>query len=277
MLRYLIFIPLLILSACTSGTTNITNEQTLNSDEAYEKGYIALSQKKYKAAYAEWLPLAENGDAQAQYSIGWMYSKGLGVEKSVAKALDWYVKSANQGFVDAQYSAGRIYLYSLQQYEDAFTYFKLAAENDENKAQFYLGLMYYRGDGISKDLKKSAHWFLQSAKKGNKDAQFYIGQMYELGEGVLQNDKYSLHWFNLASRNGQQDAQYKLAVIYYQGKMVPKNDITSYMWLNISQYNGKDIKNMKGIIFDDLSQADIDEAQLRSMKCVESLYKHCHW
>lgn len=101
--------------------------------------------------------------------------------------------------------------------------------------------------------------------------------MYELGEGVLQNDKYSLHWFNLASRNGQQDAQYKLAVIYYQGKMVPKNDITSYMWLNISQYNGKDIKNMKGIIFDDLSQADIDEAQLRSMKCVESLYKHCHW
>ncbi|MGR2884508.1 tetratricopeptide repeat protein [Vibrio vulnificus] len=134
---------------------------------------MALSQKKYKAAYAEWLPLAENGDAQAQYSIGWMYSKGLGVEKSVAKALDWYVKSANQGFVDAQYSAGRIYLYSLQQYEDAFTYFKLAAENDENKAQFYLGLMYYRGDGISKDLKKSAHWFLQSAKKGNKDAQFY--------------------------------------------------------------------------------------------------------
>ncbi|MEZ8055954.1 MULTISPECIES: hypothetical protein [Vibrio] len=65
MLRYLIFIPLFILSACTSGTTNITNEQTLNSDEAYEKGYIALSQKKYKAAYAEWLPLAENGDAQA--------------------------------------------------------------------------------------------------------------------------------------------------------------------------------------------------------------------
>ncbi|MEZ8046027.1 hypothetical protein AB6C46_18365 [Vibrio sp. 10N.237.312.C02] len=83
--------------------------------------------------------------------------------------------------------------------------------------------------------------------------------------------------FNLASKNGQQDAQYKLAVIYYLGKIVPKNDVTSYMWLNISQYNGKDIQNMKGIIFDDLSQADIDEAQFRSIECVESLYEHCNW
>ncbi|MGU3814514.1 tetratricopeptide repeat protein [Vibrio diabolicus] len=277
MLRYLIFIPLFVLNACTSGTSNIKNEQNLTPDEVYEKGYIALSQKKYETAYQEWLTLAEKGDAQAQYSIGWMYSKGLGVEKSIKKALDWYVKSANQGFIDAQYSAGRAYLYYLQQYGEAFKYFKLAAENDENKSQFYLGLMYYRGDGTNKDLKKSAYWFLQSAEKGNKDAQFYIGQMYELGEGVLQNDKYSLHWFNLAAKNGQQDAQYKLAVIYYQGKMVLKNDITSYMWLNISQYNGKDIQNMKSTIFDDLSQSDINEAQRRSMECVESLYKHCYW
>lgn len=277
MFRYLIFIPLFILSACTSHIADTINEYTLSPDEAYEKGHIAFKQKKYKTAYVEWLPLAEKGDAQSQYSIGFMHNEGLGVEKNVQKALDWYVKSANQGFVDAQYSAGRIYLFSLQQYEDAFKYFKLAAENNEHRAQFFLGMMYYRGDGISKDLKKSAHWYLQSAQRGNINAQFFIGQMYELGEGVLQNDKYSLKWFKLAAKNGQQDAQYKLAVIYYQGRVVPQNVITSYMWLNISQYNGKDIQNMKEIIFDDLSQSDIDEAQLRSITCVKSLYEQCHW
>ena len=48
---------------------------------------------------------AEQGDADAQYKLGFMYNKGEGVPQDYKKAFYWCTKAAEQGLVNAQCSS----------------------------------------------------------------------------------------------------------------------------------------------------------------------------
>jgi uncharacterized protein len=56
----------------------------------FYKGSVAAHSGDYVTALKQWLPLAEQGNASAQYSIGWMYGSGNGVAQDYAEALKWY-------------------------------------------------------------------------------------------------------------------------------------------------------------------------------------------
>ena len=72
------------------------------ANEAYERGDYAL-------AYREFLPLAEDGDAIAQFRIGSMYMNGFGVQQNDAEAAKWFGLAAEQGQVNAQFNLGLIF------------------------------------------------------------------------------------------------------------------------------------------------------------------------
>ena len=72
-------------------------------------GLAAYGAGNYAKAYAEFLPLAREGDAAAQYSLGNMYRRGLVVPPDDAEAVRWYRKSADQGNASAQYLLGVMY------------------------------------------------------------------------------------------------------------------------------------------------------------------------
>ncbi|WP_269467350.1 tetratricopeptide repeat protein [Candidatus Thiodictyon syntrophicum] len=58
----------------------------------------------------EKLAKAEQGDADAQSKLGWMYLKGQGVPQDYAQAAAWYRKAADQDNADPQYNIGGLYL-----------------------------------------------------------------------------------------------------------------------------------------------------------------------
>ncbi len=60
-------------------------------------------------ALREWRPLAEQGNANAQYFLGVMYAKGRGVPQDYAEAVKWSRKAAEQGVANAQFSLGVMY------------------------------------------------------------------------------------------------------------------------------------------------------------------------
>ena len=60
----------------------------------------------YKEAVKWYRLSAEQGVAQAQYKLGWMYSNGLGVPQDYKEAVKWYRLSAEQGDAQAQYNLG---------------------------------------------------------------------------------------------------------------------------------------------------------------------------
>ena len=63
----------------------------------WEEGKAAYVRGDYATALREWRPLAEKGDATAQYNLGIMYEKGWGVPQDLAQAIQWYREAAKSG------------------------------------------------------------------------------------------------------------------------------------------------------------------------------------
>src|SRR5262245_50453051 len=68
--------------------------------------YTAYDRANYQTALKVWLESAEAGDAQAQYYVGEIYEKGLGIAPDYAQAAAWYRKAADQGLAQAQINLG---------------------------------------------------------------------------------------------------------------------------------------------------------------------------
>ncbi|VAV82937.1 hypothetical protein MNBD_DELTA01-1995 [hydrothermal vent metagenome] len=99
-------------------------------EEAYNKG-------DYVAALHELRPLAEEGDAQAQYHLGIMYAGGLGVRKDYAETVQWFKKAAKQGFTKAQNDIGVMYYIGYgvpKDYVLSYMWLNIANVNQDNKA-----------------------------------------------------------------------------------------------------------------------------------------------
>ena len=72
----------------------------------FQKGLEAAKTGDYATALREWEPLAEQGDADAQYNLGIMYDEGQGVQQDYKVAVKWYRLAAEQGEANAQYNLG---------------------------------------------------------------------------------------------------------------------------------------------------------------------------
>ena len=98
--------------------------------QAYERG-------DYAEAHRIWLPLAEEGDATAQYNIGVLYEYGLGVERVFSRAVRWYVRAAENGNADAQDKVGDLYaqgFWGEEYVSEAAIWHRLAAEQRHAEA-----------------------------------------------------------------------------------------------------------------------------------------------
>jgi len=98
----------------------------------YETGVIAYELGDYKTALKKFRPLAEEGHAEAQANLGFMYSKGQGVPLDYSKAIKWLSKAAAQESAHAQHNLGIIHGNGLGVPQDhflAYVWFNIAAGN----------------------------------------------------------------------------------------------------------------------------------------------------
>jgi TPR repeat protein len=126
-----------------------------------EDGVDAYREKQYAKAAELWRPLAESGDAAAQYLLGSLYVEGNGVEQNDATAFLWFQRSASQGDAAAQYNVGASYAGGKgvqQSYTDAAKWFRRAADQGVAFAQLNLGLLYAAGKGVQRDDIEALKW-----------------------------------------------------------------------------------------------------------------------
>ena len=72
-------------------------------------GLSAYDQGDYETALAEWMPLAEGGDATAQALLGLLYRGAPGLPGDAEQSARWYRAAAAQGHAHAQYNLGLAY------------------------------------------------------------------------------------------------------------------------------------------------------------------------
>jgi TPR repeat protein len=132
------------------------------------------------ATFSNWHQMAEEGDAIAQYSLGYLYSFNPEVRPDYVNALYWFKRAAEQA--DA----------NLLGSTDAF-------ENG-SAAQCSVADMYERGLGVEQDLTQARHWYVKAAALDNHIAQYQLGLMYKNGLGVAQDNAQALDWFYKSKR-----------------------------------------------------------------------------
>jgi TPR repeat protein len=140
----------------------------------FEDGLVAADNGDYATAIRLWRPLAEQGNAAAQFNLGLIYYKGQGVPQDYAAAAVWLRKAADQGVTAAQWSIGSMYMNGRgvrQDYAAAVSWYRKAADKGDASAQSNLGVMYAEGHGVPQDYVRAHMWFNLAAAKGNKAAE----------------------------------------------------------------------------------------------------------
>ena len=187
----------------------------------FEEGHRAYQDRDYAKALEILLPLAEQGDADAQETLSIMYDFGYGVRKDPVKALRWYERAALQGKPLLQHDLGVRYFRGdgiPQSYEKASMWWERAAKSGVVESQYNLGLMYAQGLGVSKDQRMAVGWYNEAAKQNHANAQYSLGIMYAFGQGVELDYNKALDFFSKAADQGVTQAQYNLAVLYENGR-----------------------------------------------------------
>ncbi len=210
-----------------------TSSGTANAD-AFSDGVAAYQRGDYSSAIGHFRPLAENGNGDAQYNLGIMYDKGLGVPTDNAIAAGWYRKAADLGIIDAQCDLGILYMEGRGVPKDAaaaLVWFRKAADRADARSEYYLARMYLLGRGMPQSYKEALKWDLQAADQGFPDAQQDLGTLYSEGKGVPKNAAEAIRWYRLAANNGLASAQFILGYRLGTGEGLPADPFEAQKWL----------------------------------------------
>ena len=79
-------------------------------EQQFQQGSEATTRGDYQTTFKFLLPLAEQGNAEAQLMLGVMYARGIGVKQDDFEAVKWYRQAAEQGYANAQAILGFSYL-----------------------------------------------------------------------------------------------------------------------------------------------------------------------
>ena len=114
------------------------------------------------------------------------------------------------------------------------------------------------------------------AEQGSASAQYNLGVMYDKGQGVTQDDKTAIKWWKLAAKQGYASAHNNLGFMYANGKGIPQDYIRGYMWWYIAASNGhKDAVVGRDEVSKLMTPTQIEKAQNLARECVRKKYKGC--
>ena len=182
------------------------------------------------------LMAAEQGDLLSQLRLGLLYHDGNGVPRDYAEAARWLRAPAESGDVDAQTFMGSVFTRSSADweldYEEAAKWFGLAADQGSLGAILTLAGLYHNGLGIELDFEKAMELYRQGSD--NATAQFNIGTMYRRGEGVSVDLDDAAEWIERAAEQGHTAAQYELGTMYFAGEGVRQDNVRAHMWVDLA-------------------------------------------
>ena len=212
----------------------------------FQDGKDAYDRSDYETALKEWRPLAEQGNAEAQFRMGRLYDY-VQQYQDLQEAIRWYRLAAEQGLPAAQNSLGLRYSIGRgvpHDYKEAVRWWLLAAEQEFAEAQYWLGVSYEEKRGVPEDYKEALRWYRLAANKGSVAAQHRLGLAYANGGlGFPKDYREAFLWYRLAveqhdDRNIERTeivlALYSLGEFYANGQGVPQDYVQAHMWYNLA-------------------------------------------
>ncbi len=153
-----------------------------------QKGLDAYNEADYATSLAECQPLADEGNAEAQFCVGRLYANGFGVPMDDVLALKWYGLAAASGHAEAQFCLAVMHAngWGVPMNDvAAVNYYRLAAEQGFVQAQKSLAFLYDHGTGVEQSRVMAYMWYDVAAKRGDTTAEL---KAKELAEKLSQDE-----------------------------------------------------------------------------------------
>lgn len=137
-------INLILVSGCLSAAVRAD----------FDAGVMAYSNGDFDTAAREFTLLAEKGDRAGQYHLGLLYEEGQGVPKNYGSAVTCYTNAAKQGYLDAYFALGELYLHQPDGRRDrvsAYIWLSKAAKSGHprGKEEFMRNMKFMTTEQIS--------------------------------------------------------------------------------------------------------------------------------
>ena len=195
----------------------------------------------FKKAFKILLPIAENGNASANFYLGYLYFNGLGVieneqeaKKYHLSAVKFFKEQAQNGNHEAISKLGRILADGSQLgnigFLEELKWLKLASKHGCREASFMLGNIYNTGHKISVtnqsdffpiiNKKEAFKWFKISAEQGMAFGMINFASFLRLGTGVEQDLKEAFKWYNIAVLSYKKMVNYRFADVW-ENEVIP--------------------------------------------------------
>lgn len=133
---------------------------------------------------------AEAGDPYARLGLAYMYHHGKGVEQNSIRAVEWYMKSAENGCSRAKWELAKAFrdgTIAVKSDDYYLHYLKKASSAGIPEARFELSLLNLEGKIVPKNSRTAFNWMRLAADQSLPTAEFLLGYMFGKGIGTPQN------------------------------------------------------------------------------------------
>lgn len=167
---------------------------------------------------------------------------------------------------DKMLGQGRLYYFGImveQDYEEAFRWFKKAAEAGNRDAKSMLGYMYSAGEGVRQNFRESFKWYKEAMEDGVSSVIPNVAYMYEYGIGVEKDYKEAFRLYSEAAELGDASAKCGLANMYFREEGVRLDYDEAFKWYKESAEGGyTDAKVLLGYMYENGygTEEDIEKA-----------------
>jgi uncharacterized protein len=188
------------------------------------------------------LKLAQVGDDEAQYAVGFSYEAGVDVKEDRTEAAVWYRKAAKQGHLDAMFRLARLVQEGTEGLqaspETAFKLYEAAAKKNHPESQNWLGYCYQHGIGVAASPTEAVIWYRKAADSGVAVAQNNLGLMFLNGKGVPRDFAKAFAQFERAAGQGDGWGLNNLGGLYEMGWGVAPNKDKALDYYKLAKARG---------------------------------------
>lgn len=181
-----------------------------------------------KKAYEFLVRAAEAGHADATASVGWHLKNGVGVERNVLAAEDWFLRSREMGSEWADLNLAMLYVEEDRSFDtsktaQAIPVLQMLADQGNSYAYMTLGHAFVHGIGVSKDPEKGLDLFVRAVDEHPGAARVAIGNYHALGKGGVVDYDIAFEYYSVAAGLGSAIALNNLGWMYEHGLSVEQD------------------------------------------------------
>ena len=233
--------------------------------DIFVSGLNALDRTHYASAYRSFKPLADEGIAEAQNNIGFLYQNGFGVKRNYNTAIKWYQRAADQSLAEAEHNLGVLNYWGWgvsQNFGIARRWFNKSAEKGLKESHYMIGLMFFKGEGTQASIPRASAHFSEAAKLGDPNSQYMLAHMITSGD-VESNFK----------RKNERSSPFDFEFFGSQ----ETDDLTASLALALlaMHNNQKSAAQLIEFIEFQLDEDNIALANTLYLECIETDYEEC--